>query len=228
MLNRKTNTAPSNIITMSINTIKKLERSTNTDGTMILRGYAVVFDDVYKYRDWWTDEEWEERIDPKAFDGVDMSNVLHLRDHDYSRVLGRAGKNTRIEVDEIGLFFETVLPNTELARETFVLAESEICDQCSFGFTLKEYKRDLGNRVETITKVDKLHEITVTPIPAYKSTVVSTMSEKRNEFMKQDTEKREQTKAAAEQAKAEELRLKLEVEEARTAEYNKKMKELLG
>ena len=225
MKNRETNRAPRNAVTMSLNT-RRLERVEGENGAMALRGYAVVFDDVYKYRDWWTDEEWEERIDPKAFDGVDMSNVLHLRDHDYSRVLGRTGKNTRIEVDDKGLFFETTLPNTELARETYELAEAEICDQCSFGFTIKEYKRDLGNRVETITKIDELYEITITPIPAYKSTVVATMSEKRNEFLKQEAEKREQTKAESEKQEAEELRSKAETDETRNAEYINKIEEL--
>ena len=204
----------------------KVERSESEQGNMVIRGYAVVFDDVYKYRDWWTGEEWTEKIDPKAFDGVDLTRVLHLRDHDYSRVLGRAGKNTRIEIDETGLFFETVLPNTELARETYELAQAEICDQCSFGFTIKEYKRDLGNRVETITKIDELFEITITPIPAYQSTVVTTMSEKRNEFLKQEAEMREQTKAESDKLEAEELRAKAKAEELRYAEYMKKIKEL--
>lgn len=225
MKNREINPAPKNMIAMSMNT-RRLERSDGEQGAKVLRGYAVVFDDVYKYRDWWNGEEWTERIDPKAFDGVDLSNVLHLRDHNFGKVLGRTGKNTRIEIDQTGLFFETVLPDTELARETYTLAENEICDQCSFGFTIKEFKRDLGNKIETITKIDELYEITITPIPAYKSTVVTTMSEIRSEFLKKEAEKREQTKAESEKREAEELRLKAETEEKRYAEYIKKMEEL--
>ena len=225
MKNREISPAPKNLITMSMNT-NRLERSAGEQGEMIIRGYAVVFADTYTYRDWWTGDEWTERVDPKAFEGVDLSRVLHLRDHDYSRVLGRAGKNTRIEIDDVGLFFETVLPNTELARETYELAQAEICDSCSFGFTIKEFKRDLGNRVETITKVDELFEITITPIPAYRSTVVTTMSEKRNEFLKEEAKKRDQSKAESEKREAEELRSKAEAEEKRYAEYIKKLEEL--
>ena len=165
---------------LSINS-GKLERVEQSEDLkkMVLRGYAVVFDDKYEYIDHYTGENWTERVDKNAFEGVDTSNVLMLRDHDYSRVLGREGKNLRLEVDEKGLFFEVELPNTELARETFELAESEICDQCSFGFSISDYETDKVNKIETITKIAKLFEITITPIPAYKSTVVVTMAENR-------------------------------------------------
>ena len=211
-------------LVMTVNTSSNIERTVNEIGAKIIRGYAVVFNDTYKYKDFYTGEEWEERVDKNAFKDVNLDNVLHLRDHDYSKVLGRAGKNMRIEIDEIGLFFETVLPDTELARETYMLAEAEICDQCSFGFTIKESKRDLGNKVDIITKIDELFEITITPVPAYKSTVVTTMSEERQQYIKTNTEKREQEKAISE---AETLRLKLELEVQRTAEFKNKIEELL-
>lgn len=202
-----------NIITMSVNTVKKMERSTNSDGKMVLRSYHVIFDDEYKFIDWYTGDEWIEKIDSTAFRNVDWSRTLVLRDHDFSRVLGRNGKNSRIEVDNTGVFCETILPDTELARETYILAEAEICDQCSFGFTIKAYTRDLENRIETITEVGEVYELTITPIPAYKSTVVTTMSEKRNEFLKIEKEN-------------EKIRLESEKLENRIAEYKKRMKEL--
>ena len=174
-------------VVMSVNASNKIERSTDSAGSKTIRGYAVVFDDIYTYKDFFTGEDWQERVDKNAFEGVNLENVLHLRDHDYSRVLGRTGKNTRIEIDEVGLFFETVLPDTELAKETYTLIEAEICDQCSFGFTIKEYKRNLDDKIDTIMKIDQLFEITITPIPAYKSTVVTTMSEQRNDLYKKRT-----------------------------------------
>ena len=179
--------------TLSVNS-GKLERVEQSEDfkKMVLRGYAVVFDDKYEYIDHYTGENWTERVDKNAFEGVDTSNVLMLRDHDYSRVLGREGKNLRLEVDEKGLFFEVELPNTELARETFELAESEICDQCSFGFSIGEYKSDRVNKIETITKIGKLFEITITPIPAYRSTVVVTMAENRKERTSAEIGLREQ------------------------------------
>jgi len=210
---------------LSINT-GKIERSEDTDKKK-LRGYAVVFDDTYEYMDWWTGEKWTERVDPKAFDGVDMSSVLMLRDHDYSRVLGRNGKNLRLEVDEKGLFFEVDLPDTELARETYALAESEICDQCSFGFTVKEFKTDKGNKIETITKVNKLYEITVTPIPAYRSTVVVTMAENRKVKFEAEKQQREaEQKAKQEADKAELSKREAEqknLQEAKIIELRKKL-----
>ena len=219
MPKEKKNNTPKDMITMSVNPGNlEVREEKITDSELlkkVIRGYAVVFDDVYKYRDWETGEEWVEKVDPKAFDEVDFERTVFLRDHNFERILGRYGKNLRLEVDDKGLFFEVDLPDTELARETWELVRAEICDQMSFGFTVKEIVHDYGNRVSTIKKVDRLYEITATPIPAYKGTVMVTMCDKRNEQNRIETEKRAKDEAEAKKREAESSRLEEEKREAR-------------
>lgn len=185
-----------------LNSPRKVERS-EAEETRVLRGYACVFDAVYDMGG------WGERIDRHAFDGLDFSNVLLLRDHNYSRVLGRAGVNLRIEVDDVGLFFECELPDTELARETYELARREICDACSFGFW-GEFETDFENRMDTIKRITYLDELTITPIPAYRETVVVTMEERRAELERMEQEQRQDEAARLKREEAERILAEIE------------------
>jgi len=207
---------PSNIQTMSVN--GKITRSELTDNEMIICGYAVVFADTYEFSD------WTERIDPKAFDDVDMSDTLLLRDHDYSRVLGRNNVNVRIEVDDIGLFFEAKLPQTELSRETFELVKSGICTQCSFGFRRGEIQTDYSNKSEIIIKISDLYELTITPIPAYRSTVVTTRFNRRDSEKQYRDLEQQKTNEANKKAENDEREAKQKVlDESKLIKLRKKI-----
>lgn len=139
---------------------------------LIIRGYAIVFDDpteVYDKRQGF----YTEIIKREALDNTDLSDVYLLFGHDYSQVLGHTRANLRLEVDDVGLFYECELPNTRLSRDVFNLVEQRsylgrdksgsIVDGNSFGFYTNDEVID-GVRVVRNLILD---EISIVPRPAY-------------------------------------------------------------
>ena len=139
---------------------------------LVLRGYAIVFDDPT--------EIWDKRngfyteiIKKEALENADLSDVYLLFGHDYNQVLGHTRANLRLEVDDVGLFYECELPNTRLARDVFNLVEAKnyfnrgeagsIVDGNSFGFFTNDEVVD-GVRVVRNLILD---EISIVPRPAY-------------------------------------------------------------
>ena len=124
---------------------------------------------------------------PQALDGVDLRNVFLLYGHDMNRVLGRTGKNLRLEVDETGLFMECVMPNTQEARDLYNLIEAGIVDGMSFW--LRTYDQVNPSTLKrTVTKIEELPEVTITAFPAYKETVVIAMEEERQKALREQRE----------------------------------------
>lgn len=143
------------------------------DGTRTVRGYASVFD---------IDSEnlggFIERIAPGAFDQADMSDVRALFNHDDNKVLARSSSGTlRLGVDDRGLFYEFDLPNTSYARDLAELMDRGDVDQSSFGFTIHkdgeewDWNREPARR--TITKIDRLFDVSVVTYPAYPDATVA-------------------------------------------------------
>ena len=104
----------------------------------ILEGYAAMFNlSTTIYGD--GPQPFTESIKPGAFAAVLASKKLETaftRDHDVGRIIGRAGKNLRLEEDKFGLKFRLELPKTELASETRELVRGGIVTGMSFAFWL--------------------------------------------------------------------------------------------
>lgn len=186
---------------------------------LVLRGYPILFNTETKIYDFWYGEI-RETILPTALEGTDLTNVYLVTGHNIEpdKVLGRNGVNMRMEVDETGLFFECNLPNTQLARDIYNLIESGIVDGMSFGFTCSD-EVNSETMTRTITHIDELFEITITPFPAYKEASVIVQKQKQK-----DDEDAEQKKAEEDEAAQEELEKQRQEEDE--AEKKKKLKEL--
>lgn len=153
---------------------------------LVIRGYPILFNTPTKVWDFWYDEITE-IILPQALDGVDLRNVFLLYGHDMNRVLGRTGKNLRLEVDETGLFMECVMPNTQEARDLYNLIEAGIVDGMSFW--LRTYDQvNPSTLTRTVTKIEELPEVTITAFPAYKETVVIAIEEERQKALREQRE----------------------------------------
>ena len=137
-----------------------------------IRGYAILFDTpttIYDKRN----GLYTEIIKREALDNADLSDVYLLFGHDYNQVLGHTRANLRLEVDDVGLFYEVELPNTRLSRDVFNLVEQRqylgretsgsIVDGNSFGFYSNDEVID-GIRVVRSLMLD---EISIVPRPAY-------------------------------------------------------------
>lgn len=137
-----------------------------------------------------------ETISPSALDDVDLSDVRCFLDHDSSKLLGRTSSGTlSLTVDEIGLRFRCVLPNTSVGRDAMELVKRGDLNQCSFGFTVKEDAWTPGEIMHrSINKIGQLLEISLVSIPAYDDTDVMvasrSMQEAVNELEKRKLELR--------------------------------------
>lgn len=162
---------------------------------LVLRGYPIVFGVETTVYDWLYGEI-KETILPTALEGVDLSGVYLLRSHDTDKVLGKNGVNMRLEVDETGLFFECELLDTQIARDTYAEVEAGLIDGMSFGCYFSD-KVNEETMKRTVTHIDELIEITITPFPAYKeaSVVAKTSEEQQNEDSAEDVEREEFIKA---------------------------------
>ena len=140
--------------------------------TLTIRGYAIVFDSPTEIYDPF-EGFFEETITKEALDKADLSDVYLLFGHDYNQVLGHTRANLRLEVDNVGLFYECELPNTRLARDVYNLVEQRnylgretggsVVDGNSFGF----YSNDEVVDGKRIVRNLYLDEISIVPRPAY-------------------------------------------------------------
>lgn len=185
--------------------VEKRSGYTNTEFTteakpeekaLIIRGYAIVFDSPTTV---WDKRNglYEEVIKKEALDNADLSDVYLLFGHDYNQVLGHTRANLRLEVDDIGLFYECELPNTRLSRDAYNLVEKRnylgreqagsIVDGNSFGFYSQDEVID-GVRVVRHLQLD---EISIVPRPAYLdacSIAFNRNAEKEVEHQQSETE----------------------------------------
>lgn len=143
----------------------------DTTGVMKLSGYGAVWDQPSLKGD------FVEYISPAALEGVDISSVLLLYAHDFNNILARVDANTlSLKVDQKGLYFEATLPDTTLAHDVYNNIQAGNVKGVSIGFNIAsggdswDY-RD-GETVHTITQIERLNELSLTPIPAYTQTSV--------------------------------------------------------
>ena len=99
------------------------KRDENDERNYFVTGYASTFEPYLLFEDMGV--KFYERIEPTAFDGADMSDVVFLRDHE-GQVLART-KNGLIELstDAHGLFTRTNLGATERSIERRIQKQME-------------------------------------------------------------------------------------------------------
>lgn len=144
------------------------------EGKKFLTGYAIKFGQRSKKLG-----NYFEVIDHNALDGVDLTDVKALVDHDYSKVLGRTLSNTlSLEIDNVGLKFEIELADTTYANDLYKSIERGDINECSFGFRIDETDRnsttveriDSDTYLRTVKKIKELREISIVSLPAYENT----------------------------------------------------------
>ena len=115
---------------------------------------------------------WDERIAPGAFaDALKAgADVLCLRDHDTSLLLGRTLAGTLTLTDSsIGLTFRCKLPNTTTAADLIESLSRGDISGVSFGFSCNKDQwtdNGAGNLTRTLLSVS-LFEVSVVSFPAF-------------------------------------------------------------
>ncbi|WP_445505814.1 HK97 family phage prohead protease [Niallia sp. 03091] len=164
-----------------IQTKIELRNAEGEDGQQVIEGYALKFNrqsDVLGYY-----VKFREKIDPRALDNTDMSNVVALFNHNENQVLARntvsSGKGSlSLTVDNIGLRFQFIPTDTSYARDLLENVRSGVINQCSFAFSLTddddadeiEYVEETNMYSRTIKRIGALYDVSVVTTPAYPDT----------------------------------------------------------
>lgn len=153
--------------------IGELEVRSSSDGKFVgqIAGYALKFDKPSVSRG-----PFIEYIRTGALNGVDLTEVLALFEHDYASLLGRVDASTlSLHADDVGLHFVLDVPDTTLGRDVYNNVKLGNLKGMSFGFVVAkggdEWKQ--GEKpTRIINKIAELKEISVVSVPAYDDTSV--------------------------------------------------------
>ena len=190
---------------------RKIELNIDAEKSYNVRGYATTFNEPYTL---WDDEyiRLDEQVDPHAFDGCDMRDVIMQYDHE-GRVFARTSNNTlTLTPDAHGLEVNAYLGGTEIGKALFEEIKGGYTSKMSFGFKvkadeIKEEDKD-GKTIytRTIKSFEKLYDVSAVSLPANDGTEISARSLVDGEIAKLVTERSQK----AERAKAiEDLKTKI-------------------
>ena len=147
----------------------ELRRCDDDNKRNVIEGNAVVFNRSADMG-WFTEE-----IDARAFDGADMSDVVLNFNHDNNIVLaGTRNGSLELQVRDDTLFQKSTVIDTTQGEDVMKLVESGLISKMSFAFTIADdgeiwEKRD-GKEHRTITKIDRLYDVSLVTFPAYPQT----------------------------------------------------------
>lgn len=162
--------------------------SEEVDGSTIrhLKGYALLFDVPGRPV---RGSQWIEKIHKDAIKDVDFSKLVILIDHNTTWVLGKAGKNMTVTVDDTGLFVDVILRNTWIDDYIFDRVEGEIIDSMSFWFDRNSViATDWDNKIDYIMKINEIYEVSILVFAAYEETVMVAVDQTEQTEAEQDGE----------------------------------------
>jgi len=138
----------------------------------IVEGYASTYDSYKIFTDM-DGTDYFERIEPTAFNGADMTDVVFRVDHE-GRVYARTSAGTlKVWMDEHGLANRTDLSKTQAARELYADIEAGNYPKMSFAFTVAEDHYDKATHTRVIDRIAKVYDVSPVSFPANPSTELS-------------------------------------------------------
>lgn len=154
---------------------RELRVQTNFDGSRTISGYALVYNSPSEDLGGFIEIVKPGSVTESLANNPD---ILCLRDHDASLLLGRTTSGTlQLSEDSIGLHFTCKLPNTTAAADLVISIERGDISGCSFGFvTIEDTFTDVNDRLTRNLLRIKLLEISIVSFPAYSATSVAVRS----------------------------------------------------
>ena len=146
------------------------------DRSAVIGGYALKWDDVFVYNEWWSDRTVHERFAASAFDGA-IGSVHYLLEHEGMSLASTDAGHLFVTRDETGLATRAEL-DTGNPRSQELLSgvrRGDVNGQ-SVGVSGVTYDtKEIADGVfeRTVTAVEKLWEVSAVTWPAYKDTSVS-------------------------------------------------------
>ena len=153
-------------------------RFEETEGKMILEGYAIVFEQETLIGD--EERGFKEVISRTALTDTFMKDVPLKYNHmDSFLILARTkNKSLVLSVDNIGLKVHAELIDTHSNEDVYKMVRSGLLDKMSFAFTVKKQSWDRSGKipVRRIESIDRLYDVSVVDIPAYEGTSIYSRS----------------------------------------------------
>ena len=119
--------------------------------------------------------DYKERIEPTAFDGADLSDVVFRVDH-MGRVYARSSAGTvSVWADDHGLATRADLSRTQKARELFADIEAGNYPKMSFAFVVADDGDyyDSATHTRVIQRIAKVFDVSPVSFPANPNTELS-------------------------------------------------------
>lgn len=153
-------------------------RFEETEGKMILEGYAIVFEEETLIGS--EERGFKEVISRSALTETFMKDVPLKYNHmDSFLILARTkNKSLTLSVDNIGLKVRAELIDTHSNEDVYKMVRSGLLDKMSFAFTVKKQSWDRSGDipVRRIESIDRLYDVSVVDLPAYEGTSIYSRS----------------------------------------------------
>ena len=150
-------------------TVRDIETRESEDGTMRMAGYAAVFNEAS------LPLPFIEKIAPGAFSKTlkETPDVRLLANHEGLPMARTKNGTMRLYEDEVGLYFEAELANTQEARDLYTLVARGDVDQMSFAFRVIRQKFNEDRSERLLTEVSLADgDVSIVTYPAYPTTSV--------------------------------------------------------
>ena len=153
-------------------------RFEESDGKMILEGYAIVFEQETLIGD--EERGFKEVISRTALTDTFMKDVPLKYNHmDSFLILARTkNKSLSLSIDNIGLKIHAELIDTHSNEDVYKMVRAGLLDKMSFAFTVKKQSWDRSGDipVRRIESIDRLYDVSVVDLPAYEGTSIYSRS----------------------------------------------------
>lgn len=139
--------------------------------SFFVEGYASTFE-PYKMmeRD---GVDYFERIEPTAFEGADLSDVVFRVDHEGPVYARTSAGSVELWTDEHGLAQRTDLGRTQRAKDLFYDIAAGNYPKMSFAFSVAEDHFDRETHTRVIDRIAKVYDVSPVSFPANPTTELS-------------------------------------------------------
>lgn len=179
-------------------------RKEGEEPSFLVEGYATNYNEYVLFED--DGVQYKERIEPTAFDGCDMTDVIFLKDHEGTVFARTKNETLSLEVTENGLLTRADLSKTSASRQMFEEISTGMYSQMSFAFTVDDEEYDTKEHLRIIKRFKKIFDVSAVSFPANPTTEISVATRSRFDgFIEQERAERlarEQEKKKLELAKA--------------------------
>lgn len=153
-------------------------RFEESEGKMILEGYAIVFEQETLIGT--EDRGFKEVISRTALTDAIMKDVPLKYNHmDSFLILARTkNKSLSLSVDNVGLKIHAELIDTKSNEDIYKMVRSGLLDKMSFAFTVRKQSWDRSGElpVRRIESIERLFDVSVVDTPAYDGTSIYSRS----------------------------------------------------